>query len=240
MNLLQLRKKFRDLSGRNDLVNDDGSDNGANFYIHEGQKYLDRQDETQKSWASAFRFIELARYSASIPFCRGIKEVWASNTTARWKLEKIDLQDLIGEYLMGDPSARNTGSPLYYSPTITRFIPEGTQIEDFESYLQWVEIPAGPSHEYNSILINVPTSVRLVVEVKGLFYTAELVADADENHWSVNHSLLLITATMRQTEVVNKNPRGIKILSEIITGDMMDLGKDLVEEIIADVKVMKG
>lgn len=240
MNLLQTRKKFRDLAGRNDLVNEDGSDNGANFYIHEGQKYLDRQDETQKSWASAFRFIDIGHYSASIPYCRAIKEVWIASTTARWQLEKMDLQDLIAEYLTGNPAERSTGNPLYFTPTITRYIPENAVTADFESYLQWVEIPAGPSHEYNSILLNVPVLDKVVVEVKGLFYTAELVEDTDENHWSVNHALLLITAAMRQTEVVNRNPRGIKLLDEIIRKDTTQLGMDLVEEIIAEVTVMKG
>ena len=75
MNLLQLRVKFREISGRFDLVNDDGSDNGADFFINEGRKYLDRLDETQKSWASCFRWLEIGKFSVSFPYCRAIKEV---------------------------------------------------------------------------------------------------------------------------------------------------------------------
>jgi hypothetical protein len=40
-NLFQLRLTFRGFSGRFDLVNTDGSDNGANFYINEAIKWLD-------------------------------------------------------------------------------------------------------------------------------------------------------------------------------------------------------
>ena len=61
MNLLQIRTKFRDISGRFDLVNSDYSDNGADFYINEGRKFLDRLGEVQKSWASCFRFIGIEK-----------------------------------------------------------------------------------------------------------------------------------------------------------------------------------
>ena len=98
MNLLQVRTLFRRLSGKFDLVNADFSDNGADFFINEGSRFLDRLDENQKSWASAFRFIGVGRYSASIQHCRAIKEVWVATATARWQLTKMTLQDLISEY----------------------------------------------------------------------------------------------------------------------------------------------
>ena len=62
MNLLQIRQKFRTLSGRHDLVESDGSDNGADFYINAGQRHLDRLDETQKSPAICYKFCEVNRY----------------------------------------------------------------------------------------------------------------------------------------------------------------------------------
>ena len=101
MNLLQLRTKFRSLSGRFDLVNEDFTDNGADFFINEGRKYLDSLYETQKSWASCFRFLEIGKFSVSFPYCRAIKEVWAATTEARWQLEKTSLQDLTAGYLTG-------------------------------------------------------------------------------------------------------------------------------------------
>ena len=247
MNLLQLRTKLRELSGRFDLVNSDYSDNGADFFIYEGQKHLDRLNETQKSWASCFRFIDVGRFSASVPYCRAIKEVWAASTTAtvltgvaRWQLEKKNFQDLIYDYMSGLPSTRESGTPLYYSPIITRYIPEDVEIVDFESYIGWVDIPAGPSHEYNSIMINVPTDVKIVVEIKGLFYTAQLVNDTDENHWSVNHSGLLIMAAQRMMEVFNRNTQGVNDWDNAIKEYNNQLGLDLVEELIAEVTEMEG
>jgi hypothetical protein len=240
MNLLQLRTKFRDISGRFDLVNDDYSDNGADFFINEGRKFLDRLDETQKSWGTCFRFMEIGKYSVHFPYCRAVKEVWIGNTTERWQLEKQNLQDLIAGYLTGIPSSRTSGTPAYYSPCITRYIPENATADTFESFIGYVEIPSGNAHEYNAILVNVPTSERLVVEIKGLFYSAELVNDTDTNYWSSVHPLLLISATMRQIEVINRNTQGVNDWSAAIGTEMQQIGFDLVEELIAEVSEMEG
>jgi hypothetical protein len=240
MNLLQIRTKFRQLSGKFDLVNADFSDNGADFFINEGSKFLDRLSENQKSWASAFRFIEVGKYSASIQYCRAIKEVWAATTTARWQLEKKSLQELLNDHLLSTPSERTTGEPAYYSPTLTRYIPEDLSAEDFESFIQWVEIPSGDAHEYNTILLSAPTDQKLLVEIKGLFYSNALIADEDKNYWSVNHPFLLYMAAMRYVEVSNRNTQGVNDWDRAIAKDATDIGMDLVEELIADATEMEG
>jgi hypothetical protein len=240
MNLLQLRTKFRELSGRFDLVNPDFSDNGADFFIYEGQKFLDRMDETQKSWASCFRFVEIGGFAVQFPYCRAIKEVWAASSTARWQLEKKNLQDLIVGYLDGLPSERDVGSPLYFSPGITRYIPENATADSFEAFIGFVDIPAGGAHEYNTVLIDVPAEEKIALEIKGLFYTMQLVNNTDENHWSVNHPLLLIEAAILQTEIVNRNTQGVNDALNAIKLVTTQLGMDLVEELIAEVNSMEG
>ena len=235
MNLLQVRTKFREISGRHDLVNADFSDNGADFYINEGRKFLDRLDETQKSWASSFKFLEVGQFSASFPYCRAIKEVWASSASARWQLEKIDIQEMISGYLTGLPTLRNTGTPLYYSPCLTRHIPEDAEIGDIESFIGWVDVSAGTSHEHNAILVNVPTDEKLSLDIKGLYYSFELGADTDTNYWSVVHPMLLTMAAMRQLEIINRNTQGVNDWEASIRTDMNQLGMDLVEELIAEV-----
>lgn len=235
MNLLQTRTKFREISGRHDLVNADFSDNGADFYINEGRKFLDRLNETQKSWASCFRFLEVGQFSVSFPYCRAVKEVWVSSVSARWQLKKKSLQDLISEYLTGLPASRSVGCPLYYSPCITRYIPEDAEVGDIESFVGWVDIPAGGAHEHNAILVNVPTEEKLSVEIKGLFYSHELTAETDTNYWSGAHPLLLIMSSMRYVEVINRNTQGVNDWTNSIRVDMEGLGMDLVEELIAEV-----
>ncbi len=240
MNLLQLRTMFRNLSGRFDLVNEDFSDNGADIYINEGRKFLDRLDETQKSWASCYRLLEVNRFSVSFPYCRAIKEVWAASTSARWQLEKVSLQNLMEGYLTGLPSSRTAGTPLYYSPCITRYSPEDATVEDIEAFIGFVEIPAGNAHEYNSVIVNVPTSEKLTITVNGLFYSMELVEDEDKNYWSEVHPMLLYMSAMRYIEITNRNTQGVNDWTSSIAIEMKQLGMDLVEELIAEVSQMEG
>jgi len=235
MNLLQIRTKFRELSGRFDLVNEDFSDNGADFFINEGRKYLDRLDETQKAWASCFRIAEIGKSSVSFPYCRAIKEVWVSTVSARWQLEKKTLQDLTAGYLTGLPSSRSTGTPLYYSPAIVRYIPENAEADEIEAFTGFIDVEAGTYHEYNSVLLNVPVSEQTMVDIRGLFYSMELINDEDKNYWSEVHSLLLYMAAMRQIEVTNRNTQGVNDWTISIKDEVKQLGMDLVEEMISEI-----
>ena len=240
MNLLQIRQQFRTLSGRFDLVDDLGADTGANFFINEGSKYLDRLDETQKSWGTCFRFMEVGFWSVQFPFCRAIKEVWAATTSERWQLEKKKIQDLMADYLTGLPSSRTTGQPTYYSPCITRYIPENATPLTLESFTGWIDIPSGNAHEFNAILVDCPTSEKLTIMINGLFYSMKLVNDIDENYWSAVHPQLLIEAAIRQTEIMNRNTQGVNDWNNAIKEQMQQLGFDLVEELIAETSEMEG
>jgi hypothetical protein len=236
-----MRTKFRGLSGLFNLVNEDFSDNGADFFINEGRKYLDRLNETQKSWASCFKLIEVGHFSVSFPYCRAIKEIWIADTTnGRWQLEKVSLQDLIEGYLTGFPSTRIAGSSLYYSPCITRYVPEDATVESLEAFLGFIEVPAGSAHEYNSILLNAPVQYQTMVDIRGLFYSHYLTEDTDTNYWSEVHPMLLYMAAMRYVEIANRNTQGKKDWETSIVDDMNQLGFDLVEELIAEVDQMEG
>lgn len=240
MNYLQMRLKFRELSGRFDLVDSVGADLGAGFFINEGRKFLDRLEETQKSWGSAFRFLDIGKNGVQFPYCRAIKEVWVASTTEKWQLEKKNFQDLINGYLLDSPSLRSTGTPEFYSPCISRIVPENQPANLLEAFAGWVDVSSGNAHEYNAILVNVPTDTKLTVIINGLFYSAELVNDTDENHWSVAHPMLLYMATMRQIEVVNRNTQGVNDWEKAIGTDLKTLGSDLVEELISETSEMEG
>jgi len=240
MNLLEVRIKARELSGRYDLVEEDNSDNGMDFFIREGQRLLDRLGENQKSWASTFKFAEIGDYVISFQYCRAVKEVWVSSTTARWQLEKKSYQDILAEYLSGDPAELTNGAPLYYTPIITRHIPKDVTALTIEAFLDFVEVPFGQNPTYNSIMFNIPTDEKLAVEIKGLFYSVELTEDTDYNYWSVNHPGLLIIAAFRAIEVFNQNQSKIESWEKAIASELKGISEDLVSEIIADIDQMEG
>jgi len=238
MNLLQFRKMFRKLSGRFDLVKDDYSDDGLGHFIDAGSKFLDRLDETQKSWAVKFSRLTTGNIYTTLPYCRAIKEVWvASSTEGRWQLTKKNLQDLMEGYLSTLPAEMETGVPLYYSPCITRSVPPNETLDSFEEFMGYVEV-AG--NDYNAILINVPTSTDITLIISGLFYSPLLVLDTDSNKWSDSHPMLLYMSTMRQIEVINRSTQGVNDWTNAITTEMTQLGMDLVEELIAEVDQMDG
>jgi hypothetical protein len=240
MNLLQIRTKLRELSGRFDLVNSDFTDNGADFFINAGSRYLDRIDETQKSAGQYFVLLTAGSYSCSFPYCRALKEVWVATSTERWQLKKMPLQDAMAAYMGDLPSARQSGSPSYYSPCITRYIPEDATAVELTAFSGFVDIPSGNAHEYNALLLNCPTDVQLMVDIRGLFYSMSLIADTDINYWSVNHPALLIMSAMRQIEVMNRNTQGVKDWNESIGTEVHQLGLDFIEEEIAEVDQMEG
>lgn len=237
MNLLQTRQQFRTVSGRHDLVNEDGSDNGANFYINAGQRHLDRLDTIQKSFGICYRFCEAGFWSVRFPYCRAVKEVWAATTNAKWQLEKKNLADLIAGYFTKLPSGIDRGSPLYYAPTITRAVPETfkTAADMFEAFSGYVDVISADHFAYNCILMAPPVDEKVLIEVKGLFYTGELSEDEDKSYWSEVHPNVLIMATMRELEIINRNTQGVNDWTASIMTEISNIGKDLVEEEIAGV-----
>ncbi len=240
MNLLQIRTKFRELSGRYDLVNTDFSDNGADFYINEGCKYLDRSSTIKKSYASTFKFIDINKSAVFFSQCRAIKEVWIMSTTSRWRLEKKSLKSLTSEYLSS--LSRSSGNPLYYAPAISRYTPEDATADstDFASYIGWVDIQSTNASESNSILLNTPVQEKLVIEIRGLFYSAQLLTDTGSNYWSESHAGLLLKAALRELEIFSQNPTKVRLWDSAIAIDLIGLDKDFIEEDIVDITQIEG
>lgn len=231
MNLLDIKGHFRNLSGRYDLVDDDVSGT-VNLFINEGCRYLDRITENQKTWGSHFVSLLANTFNVSFPFCRAVKEIWLSSTTERWQLEKKDLQDLILAYLSSQPVS---SSPLYYSPVITRKIPENADLSAFSTFMAYLDTQINLGHGLNGIVLLPPSSINLLVEVRGFFYSRELVDDNDENYWTAIHPLTLLKSSLRELEVFNQNQSKVEAWDKALSVEIDNINKDLVEEIISEV-----
>ena len=155
-------------------------------------------------------------------------------------MEKLPLAGLVAQYLTGLPSSRGSGQPNYYTPTITRYIPADLDAGDFEAWAGFVDIPAAPDNDYNSILLSNPVDEIMSVEIKGLFYQPALVEDTDSNYWTDVHPLLLVASAMRQIEIINRNTQGVNDWDRAIGKQVTDLGMDFIEEQIAETDQMKG
>lgn len=240
MNLLEIRAKFRDISGRYDLVNDDLSDNGADFFINEGSKYLDRLIETQKSPASFMSIIAAGTWSIQFPHARAVKEVWITTAEGRIQLTKLKLQDMIATYFASLPAEFENGTPEYYSPIISRYIPETISAETLATFASYVGIITSEGNDYNAITLSCPVDQNTLVEIYGLFYNRELTSDEDENFWSTTHPMMLIQAAIRQTYVTSGNAAMLKIMESNILSEATRIDMDTVEQAIAEADQMEG
>lgn len=240
MNLLEVRKQFREISGRYDLVNNDGSNNGADFYINEASKWLDKMVETSKSGASFMAVVNAGDWYVKFPYARAVKEIWISTANGRYQLTKLIMQDMIASFFRGNPSTWVNGVPKYYSPTITRYIPEDVSPANLAIFATYVGLIASDTSNYNAVILSSPVTENTLVEVIGYFYSKILAEDDDENYWSTVNPMLLIQATARQVSIITGNKPMTDSMDRGINSELSNLEKDLVEQGISEIDQMEG
>jgi hypothetical protein len=240
MNLLEIRKKFRELSGRYDLVNDDGSDKGATFFINEACRWLDKSVEVEKTYGSYMEILAIGTWYVQLKRCRAIKDVWLISSTGREQLEKISIQDMLASYFTELPADVDQGIPTQYSPAITRLFPEDMTAPTLAALAAFTGLITSSGTDYNAILLSCPLEESALIEIDGFFYSQELVDDEDENYWSVNNSLILIETAIRRTHSVAGNRSMTDTLGKSISEDLINLDKEIVEADIAGVDQIEG
>lgn len=231
MNLLDVRKKFIELSGRIDLVKDLGKykDNGANFYIQAGQDFLDRRRTTAKSQGRYFESLSAGEWYASFPRCRSIKNVWVNDDQGRSEMEKRNLIWLRNEY--PDPIAdTDQGTPLYYSPSVLRTI-DSSEMNSVGSFFNYVMTD---DDLYRGVIILPPPDESVVIEVWGNFLSTELTSDTSESYWTINHPMDLVFAALYMLEVSYRNMEGANGWLLAMTEITDDIDKDVADEESAD------
>jgi len=242
MDLLEVRAEFVKRSGRYDLVVDttDWVDNGANLYINSGQRFLDRLDTVPKSWGRRFIEVTSGEYYVTFQFCRAIKEAWVMNTEARSKLDKQDISDL-REFYASPVGELTSGTPVYYAPAVLRPIPDSLTAAASEAISGFDDILLTSTHyEYNGVIFYPPADGTYTIEVWGLFYSPSLDDNDDESYWSITHPEVLLMAAMHQLEIAYRNTEGAKDWLAAINLEVGGIGRDFVEEHIAEVSQMEG
>lgn len=254
MNLGEFRELFITRSGRFDLVVDDTNfeDNGANQFINEAQRYLDRKLNVTHSDARLFKEINVNDIGITFNDCRIIKEVWCFDTTNRWWVEKVDypylrskpdLDSLVNTLgYSGSFSSLDTSAPLNYAPARLRVTPESSSLplSDLDLILSYGDVMLGDYKTYNGIIFLPPSDGSYVVEIFGSFYAPKLSSDSDNSIWSEEFSDLLLMATMRQLEIFYRNTEGVKDWNNVISEELINIDFDIVEQESVDVNQLEG
>ena len=241
MNLKEFRKLFIETSGRYDLWNDDGSDNGIDHYIRLGQKYL----ETIMYWdkTSAIQNFTLVGVSNfMLPNARVVTRVSARKAlTDRFvDLVRINLTQA-RKYVLD--CIQNDGLPLFYTLFRSRGQMSTVTAENFfDASALYQDVLTDQNYESLGVLLTplVGSGDMIYVEVEGLFRSPALINDNDSNYWTAEWSNLLTYATYRELEIVYRNTQGVKDWEQAIASLMVQKEMDYVMDEVYDANVILG
>lgn len=243
MNKLQLRQQFVKESGRYDLVVDTTNwvDNGADFYLDAGQRYLERRLGIRKSVARMFQMLTAGQNYITFQYCRSILDVYIADTESRTRLEKKTIVELREDYA-SMPSDLDTGTPLYYTPAFLRPSPADPDLTTLAGYMDYMDILALPatSQVYDGVLVFPPPSGAFMIEVWGYFYDRVLTSDTDTNQYSELFPEVLLHCALYQLETMNRNSEGAKDWKLAIDDGLLTIDFDAAEEEASDVDCMEG
>jgi hypothetical protein len=244
MTLWEVRKRFiEEFTGRYDLIieGSDFADNGADFYIQAGQRWLERRISHKKSPASVYATLEIGGFYVIFPDARAVLEVWSStSTTGRVELRKLSQREA-RELYPNDYAQIESGDPRYYYPVNFRSSPGSSlsfTIDQIGDIIYTSSL--GGDYNYNGIIILPPVNLVRTIEVVGLFFLPRLASDSDANFWTENEPSLLLQSAARMHEIAMRNSQGVNDYTSAMSEALIDLDKDFVEEEITGVDQMEG
>jgi hypothetical protein len=237
MKLSEIRTHFIKFSGRYDLENSDNSDNGANFFINAGQRFLDRRIDFRKTDGKVYRKVATDSWYLTVQNCRTIEHIWASDDEERWELEMKSLLWLNNEY--ADVTSDTTSKdPLYWAPSNIRGV-DTVDMNNLGTFFN-LAMKEAANEDYTGIVFLPPPDEAMVLEIWGKFYTPELKDDDDESYWSVVVPETLIQAALYRLEIFYRNTSGANDWLSAIEVDLLDIDKDKVQEDTENVDQLEG
>lgn len=227
MNLSQIRDLFIKRSGRYDLITEDGQDNGANFFIQSGCRFLDRRSSIKETQEGATIFRVTKDGLLTLRDCWLIHEVLACYPDA-WK----PLRKLSSRHTPHVAFAKR-GRPIFYVPKTVHYAPA---LERTPASL--LNAPASSfDHQdmaANAMLIELLPHPEepITIEIRGNFYTPPLRADLDTNIWSERFPDTLVKAALYQLEIFYRNTEGandwlVSIQMDLTDAEQMEVTADI-------------
>jgi len=243
MSLLAVREQFiKYYCGRYDLVVDTDAwqDNGADFFIRAGQKWLDTTYLIARASGKYFVNVGAGGWYSLIPSCRVVYSIWMSDMSeARWEVERRSLPGLRNIF-PGDLSAVDRARPRIYAPLSLRTIPEVLETITIDEIGDNQYTIAGDIFTFNGILWAPPNEVDILLEVTAAFYQPTLNADEDQNWWTEEVPQVLCMAAARQLEITYRNTIGVKDWEESIKSELLGHEFDLADSESTGITQMEG
>lgn len=234
MNLGTGREEFIRLSGRFDLVNGDGSDNGADYWLNQGQNFL---DDRVGHIAQAVNMTTLSANSFYV------KVKWLKYPTAvylidpdsqdRYFLTRLDERTFKEGFSHHDQ--QTAALPLAYCMASNTLAPGLNYLQaTVDTYEDGDQISLSLASLYKTLLIAPKADKAYECYVQGVYKSMELVEDTDSTHWTTRYSRLWLFASLYELEVGYKNQEAMKSWLMAIEDELLNLSKNQVELEIGD------
>jgi len=248
MTLLELRTQFIKQNGRFDLVVDttDYEDDGADYYINAGVRYLDNHAMNPKSYAWYKYDFVVNDHRILVPGLLSAKEVWMVNSADdRRQLTKQSLGYMKDYYSDYSIAVSNSGTPTDWCMAVARLAPEQSDrtslnYEDHFTY-GWEDIiftDDGPHYSYRLVWWMPKADTAGTVEILGRFKANTLSVDGDINFWTSEYPEVLIEAANLALEATYRNTAGMQDRENYINQLLLGIDHTLVEEEISGVNQM--
>lgn len=232
-----LREMFCKMSGRFDLINEDLTDNGADFYLNAGQARLDRMQNTGMMKAKNVQSVAAGTIKVYVAGLRSVHKVWVGNKTdGLIELKRASLDYLRYEY-EEQLGGIDQGTPEYYAPAVFRPFPDSSTTVSLSGYYDIDDLilaAAIPDHyTYSGIVIAPPPDTTFYVSIYGTYYSPTLSATVasgvwtqTKSFWSEVHPQILLKAALYELEVFYRNTEGAKDWNSALMVDITGLDQD--------------
>lgn len=223
MTLAALRQKFVELSGRYDLVESqqDYKDDGADFFIRSGQRFLDNQLDFPKKEARAEVTLSQGESQVSLAGIQSLDRVLRHEPEGAALLDEVLYKDFFDRF--GNQS--DTGVPTYWTSPIGRGQPEGNKPQTSGS--TYIQFFPHANKEYT-------------FSVMGSFFSVTLENDDDENFWSTVYPESLIQAAMYSMERFYKNRAGMQDHLAAIQRDLSGIDANVAQDEMGEIDQMSN
>lgn len=251
MTLTQIRARVKTITGRFDLVNADGSDNGMDFYIKAATRYLDMTTNIVNSHATYRKDLAAGDYKVTFKQARSIHRAWVYSASEDKRVQLVEktLEEIKEEYAK-DLSGVTQGTPKYYARFILRLQPdqqdtwanEAAFLADGSAAFteEYQDVLFGDYHPYTGILVMPPADGAYTLTLQGHFFSKEMTDDAHKNFWSEQYPELLVYATAYCIEADYRNTRGANDWINVMQPLKMNLEFDMIEQESANTDQMNG
>lgn len=240
MTLSEIRNLFIEISGRNDLIQA-GTAVGADFFINEGCKELDRRLFGGKNEASYIVDLDAGQIVVPIPNCRVVRNVVIYNTSEKTTLEKADSLQEMRDYYDEPKASKTAETPYVFFPISARPYPNVLVASSYNQTWVLEDILEDGHENFSAILISPPPDLATyTLRVDGVFYSDELQNDGDYNFWTIKEPLAVVHAAMLKLEQTYRNMEGAKEWGAAVDSVVTPMNMDIVEEEIEGVNEMEG